>query len=305
MDTNHNRKIGADRLNLTLHYVQRFGNLNAKQLALLICPNMPENNGRFTVSRMCEKAVKKGFLIERFADGTNVRHWFIGLKGVRYLRDELGYHHLPLKSGKEGAITIHRTACNDALISLATSFPKGQFWTDAEFYANPNNSWVVPVQSKRSGGHGKQPDGLFLLDGKVYWLEVENSRRGGKGMAALCKWLLNALGNAYAITLNNQSDLMLDYVLIVSINKATASIGNRIEKWFDANHPLTDSRWENINSRLKFMHIEKAKTVEIEHYLPSWRSMPSQRAPHVPSAIPPVKPPIARKPPINYAALLD
>ena len=305
MDTNHNRKIGSDRLNLTLHYVQRFGNLNAKQLALLICPNMPENNGRFTVSRMCEKAVKKGFLIERFADGTNVRHWFIGLKGVRYLRDELGYHHLPLKSGKEGAITIHRTACNDALISLATSFPKGQFWTDAEFYANPHNSWIVPVQAKGIGGHGKQPDGLFVIDDKAYWLEVENSRRGGKGMTALCQWLLNALGNTNAITLNNQSDWQLDYVLIVSINKATASIGNRIEKWFEANHSLTDFELNNINSRLKFMHMQNLNTIQIDNYLLSWRCTPIQQAPHVPLSIPPVAPPIARKPPINYVDFLD
>jgi hypothetical protein len=174
------RQLGAERVVEMLTWIDRFGVLDTKQIARLVYPhaNQADRLARRTLRRLVEARL----VIRRAGDFAVPDRYALSAGGARHLSAHTGRY---IRSGKDliANVSAHRMAANDFAVRLV-GYGYDAVWTEREVQTNR-----APVRMLG----GKVADMLTAIEadsGYLYWVEVENSARGGRDLKALARWLI-------------------------------------------------------------------------------------------------------------------
>lgn len=207
-----------------LKLLHKFGYLTAAQVAALVYPQHAQKlvMARRTLLRLHRRnlvLIHKGELIY------SEQHYALSLPGARVVYQLTG---IAAESGKDviRAPSAHRDAANWAAIRLMRESTTGtRVWTERE------------IQTGRCPVHvlaNKVPDALAAdEEGYCIWVEVEASRRGGRDMQKLVRWLVHdafpPVIDAQLISLNPPQDtLYLSAVRLVIADASAETFPQRL-----------------------------------------------------------------------------
>lgn len=165
-----------------LNLLHKFGYLTAAQVAALVYPQHAQKLvlARRTLLRLHRRNL---VLVHRGEHVYSEQHYALSLAGARAVYQLTG---IAAESGKDVIRTpsAHRDAANWSAIRLLRESTIGtRVWTERE------------IQTGRCPVHaiaGKVPDTLSAdEEGYCTWVEVEASRRGGRDMQKLVRWLVH------------------------------------------------------------------------------------------------------------------
>jgi hypothetical protein len=165
----------------TLRWLHRFGYLTAAQVGRLLWPQSSNGASRLRMAqRIIARLESDERVIVRQGRPGDPNHVGLSLKGVYFLRAELGIDGAVSAKDLLRTISPHRDASNDAAIGLMRD-GWHQVWTEREI--------VTGKAPFREVGK-KVPDCAAAdAEGLVTWVEIENCRRGGRDMSKLASWL--------------------------------------------------------------------------------------------------------------------
>ena len=201
------RERARDTESLILYWLHRFGYLRATQVAALVYTqhHQSEAMARRTLLRL----ERRGLVLRHKGQIGEHGIYALSLAGARAVFD---VHGVRAESGKDvmRLPSRHRILANDAAIRLVLAGAE-QVWTERE------------IQTHSAPFHhlGKKvPDVLWAdAEGYAVWAEIEASRRGGRDMQALARWLAFTafpLGLDHMVVLNPpQDNLVLERVRFV------------------------------------------------------------------------------------------
>lgn len=164
-----------------LCWLFRFGYLTPAQLGRLLWPSSTNAGSRL---RMAQRLVSRlaaddKVLVKLGAPGF-ASHVGLAAKGAAQVRRELGVERIETAKDLLRTISSHRDAANDCAIALIQQ-GWSSVWSEREIL-----SGRAPF---REFGR-KVPDcAAFDPEFGVLWVEIENSRRGGRDMQKLASWL--------------------------------------------------------------------------------------------------------------------
>lgn len=167
----------------TLCWLFRFGYLTPAQIGQLLWPTATSAGSQLRMAQriVARLAASEKVLIKPGAPGSP-SHVGLAAKGAFQVRQTLGLDSVETAKDLLRTISSHRDAANSCAIELIQrGWP--QVWTEREIL-----SGIAPF---REFGR-KVPDcAAFDPEFGVLWIEVENSRRGGRDMQKLASWLAN------------------------------------------------------------------------------------------------------------------
>ncbi len=223
---NNTRQQARDTEARILFWLHRFGYLNAPQVAALVY-NL-HSQGEHLARRALLRMETHGLVLRQRAQVGEHGYYALSLQGARQVFEVHGVHAI---SGKDllRLPSRHRTLANDAAIRLILAGAE-QVWTERE------------IQTHGAPFHhlGKKvPDVLWAdAEGYAVWAEIEASRRGGRDMQALARWLAFTafpLGLDHMVVLNPpQDNLVLERVRFVLAVPQAHSFPQRIYRALQA-----------------------------------------------------------------------
>lgn len=234
----HQRAREAEHKVLKL--LHKFGYLTAAQVAVLVYPQHAQKliMARRTLRRLHERGL---VLINKGEQIYSEQHYALSLPGARAVYQLTG---IAADSGKDviRAPSAHRDASNWAAIRLLhEGMGHIRVWTERE------------IQIGRCPGHAlanKVPDALAAdEEGYCIWVEVEDSRRGGRDMQKLVRWLVHTafppVTDTRLISLNPPQDtLYLSAVRFVIAEETASSLPQRLIRALREHGRIADPvRW--------------------------------------------------------------
>jgi hypothetical protein len=162
-----------------LHWLAKFGFLRAKDVGVLLW-GQEENSFKYG-QRICRKWIDKGYVLKRELPSKAGGAFVLAAGGVKFL-SENGIHS---KTGKDwGSIKNgewspptewkHHVIANSFLCYLKSR----------------SLSIVTENELRKNGATGKLPDGIYFIGEHAFWIEVENHRKSGSKMEAMCKKII-------------------------------------------------------------------------------------------------------------------
>jgi len=108
-------------------------------------------------------------------------HVGLSAKGAAEVRDAYDFQKVESAKDLLRTISTHRDAANDAAIALINSKQWERVWSERQ---------ILTGRAPFRDFGGKVPDAAaFSHEHGVLWIEIENSRRGGRDMKKLAAWL--------------------------------------------------------------------------------------------------------------------
>lgn len=230
----HARARDAEQRVLGL--LHKFGYLTAAQVAVLVYPQHAQQliMARRTLLRLHRHGL---VLVHKGAQVYSEQHYALSLAGVRALYQITG---IEAESGKDviRALSAHRDAANWAAIRmLLDAAAYAHVWSERE------------IQTGRCPVHtlaGKVPDSLAAdAEGYCTWVEVEASRRGGRDMQKLVRWLVHdafpPMTDTRLVSLNPPRDtLYLSEVRFVIADASAATFPQRLVRALREHGKISD-----------------------------------------------------------------
>lgn len=168
-------KATENELN-TCKYIARFGGLTSRQLAKLVWPGASQ--GMRMAQRTCKRLMMDKRIISRDLPNGGIVY-VLAERGARWLK-QYGMTDLNSRGQRDLKFDkpVHRMISNNYLIGHYLD--DNQIWTEHEI-----QTAQAPVPDIKIGGHKKIPDGLMMIDGGLFWIEVENAPKPKKRLNEL------------------------------------------------------------------------------------------------------------------------
>ena len=266
------RQQARDSESVILHWLHRFGYLTAPQVAALVFKGYRQSE--HFARRVLLRLVQRGFVLRRPGEPGERGYYALSQQGAHLVREVYG---VPAISGKDvlRQPSLHRTLANDAAIRAIQAGWKS-VWTEREIQsrAAPFHHLGKTVKEQKTKGTAEErqkvPDVIAAdSNGLVTWLEVEASRRGGRDMKALARWLVYTafpLGLGRMMPLDSPQDsLFLERVRFVLAVPQAHSFARRLSRALDALlGPLDSNVRDFAANTLEFEIPGKAVDVSFE-----------------------------------------
>lgn len=162
-----------------LHWLAKFGFLRAKDVGVLLW-GKEENSFKYG-QRICRKWLDKGYVLKRELPSKAGGAFVLAAGGVKFLNEnginsKTGKDWGSIKNGEWSPPTEwkHHVITNSFLCYLKSR----------------SLSIVTENELRKNGATGKLPDGIFFSGENAFWIEVENHRKSGQKMAAMCQKII-------------------------------------------------------------------------------------------------------------------
>lgn len=202
-------------------WIARFGYLRSTEIALLMYPTAASSER--LARRLMKSLADTQLVIERRASVSEPLHYALSEKGARLVREATGE---PCSSGKDliREVSRHRDASNTICVqAIAAGL---QVMTDREIATSANSGLVGKVSDGLIIDTWRDDGGEIVTD--YHWLEVENSKRGGRDLLKLASWF-------FRIAFPDRSGLKSEYrdgylasVTFIISNPAARTIRERL-----------------------------------------------------------------------------
>lgn len=215
------RALHAQRVTEACTWIHRFGYLRSTEIALLMYHGTASSER--LARRLMQSLGDADLVLTRRASLCEPIHYALSESGARLVREATGE---PCASGKDliREVSSHRDASN---VVCAQAVAAGlKILTDREIATSANRVFG-----------GKVPDGLVVDDWTddcgaqirdYHWIEVENSKRGGRDLLKLTSWLYHFAFPDRTGYVSDYRDGRLSSVLFVVSNPAARSIKSRV-----------------------------------------------------------------------------
>lgn len=171
------RQKSRERLIEMLKAMHKYGALKTEHLAEIVYNDITPSSAIRQTQKQIKRLKGLGLVIVKQANCYEQAHTALTERSARYLRT---YHGLDARSGKDEEPSLHRDQCNAEVIRLSLE-GYTTVYSEKEI-----QTYRAPFRTIDR----KVPDGLGIdEDGLVTWLEVEASRRGGRDLVGLARWL--------------------------------------------------------------------------------------------------------------------
>lgn len=171
--------IGQDNDLEGLRWLAKFGFLRAKDVGVLLW-GREENSFKYG-QRICRKWIDKGYVLKRELPSKAGGAFVLAAGGVKFLSE----NGINSKTGKDwGSI-------KNGEWSPPTEWKHHVIANSFLCYLHKDDESIVTENELRaSGATGKLPDGIYFIDEYAFWIEVENHRKSGQKMAAMCQKII-------------------------------------------------------------------------------------------------------------------
>lgn len=241
------RELHAQRVTQACILIDRFGYLRSTEIALLMYSGAASSER--LARRLMQSLADSNLVLQRRTSLCEPIHYALSEVGARIVREATGES---CSSGKDliREVSKHRDASNTI---CAQAMAAGlQVITDREI--------ATGSEKEKNLGFGKVPDGLIIddwtddfggLTRDYHWIEVENSKRGGRDLHKVAAWIYRHAFPDHSGRLSDYRDGRIASILFVISNPAARQIKLRVlEKLasFAATGSAQDQRWVSTHA---------------------------------------------------------
>lgn len=208
-------------------WLARFGYLRSTEIALLMYPTAASSER--LARRLMKSLSDTQLVIERRESVCEPVHYALSEAGARVVREATG---APCSSGKDliREVSRHRDASN---IVCAQAIAAGlDVLTDREIATSANPGLVGKVSDGLIIDTWRDDGGDLVTD--YHWLEVENSKRGGRDLLKLAGWFFRVAFPDRSGLKSEYRDGYLASVTFIISNPAARTIRERLIAQLDA-----------------------------------------------------------------------